>query len=158
MSIHRTHSLLVQAIDLRSRSRHRRGRSRQSAPSAPATGQGEPLGCCLRYAEPSELITLISYAPFERPSVWKEVGPVYVHAEPCAGYTPTGRLPEQLAPGPRVLGTYRADDTMNYEHNTVVTDETDLQPIIEDLLTQPDVATVHVRTLAAPVLPLRGRR
>ena len=37
---------------------------------------------------------------------------------------------------------------MNYEHNTVVTDETDLQPIIEDLLSKPEVTTVHVRTMA----------
>ena len=76
------------------------------------------------------------------------VGPVYIHAARCEGYTPTGRLPDQLAIGPRVLRTYRADDTMNYEHNTVVTDEADLQPIIERLLGKPDVATVHVRTLA----------
>ena len=36
---------------------------------------------------------------------------------------------------------------MNYEHNTVVTDDADLQPIIERLLSKPDVTTVHVRTL-----------
>ena len=90
----------------------------------------------------------MSYAPFEHPSVWREVGPVYIHAARCDGYAPTGRLPEQLAAGPRVLRTYRADDTMNYEHNTVVTDEADLQPIIERLLRNSDVATVHVRTVA----------
>lgn len=113
-----------------------------------ATGQGEPLRCCLRYAHPGEHIALISYAPFEHPSVWREVGPVYIHAAQCEGYAPTAELPEQLATGPRVLRTYRADDTMNYEHNTVVTDEAELRPIIEDLLSEPDVATVHVRTLA----------
>ena len=36
---------------------------------------------------------------------------------------------------------------MNYEHNTAVTDEADIEPIIERLLSEPDVATVHVRTL-----------
>jgi Protein of unknown function (DUF1203) len=102
----------------------------------------------LRYAEPGEQITLISYSPFERPSVWREVGPVYIHAARCEDYTPTGRLPERLATGPRVLRTYRADDTMNYEHNTVVPDEADLQPVIERLPSKPDVTTVHVRTLA----------
>lgn len=106
------------------------------------------MRCCLRYAEQGEQITLISYAPLGHPSVWREVGPVYVHAAPCEGYVPTGRLPEELATGPRVLRTYRDDDTMNYEHNTVVTDEAALEPIIERLLSQPDVTTVHVRTLA----------
>jgi Protein of unknown function (DUF1203) len=114
----------------------------------PASGEGEPLRCCLRHAEPGEELALISYAPFERPSVWREVGPVYIHAERCDGYTPTGRLPEQLANGPRVLRTYRADQTMNYEHNTVVFDDADLEPIIKLLLAEPDVATVHVRTVA----------
>ena len=151
MSTHHTNRLLVHAIDparlnvVRAIGEDVQGN--QLRPFA-ATGQGEPLRCCLRYAEPGEQITLISYAPFERPSVWREVGPVYIHAAPCKGYALTGRLPEQLAPGPRVLRTYRADDTMNYEHNTVVTDETDLQPIIEDLLSKPEVTTVHVRTLA----------
>ena len=151
MSTHQANRLLVHAIDPARLEVVRRtgadGHGNQVRPFA-ATGQGEPLRCCLRYAEPGEQITLISYAPFERPSVWREVGPVYIHAGACEGYTPTGRLPEQLATGPRVLRTYRADDTMNYEHNTVVTDDADLQPIIERLLSKPDVTTVHVRTLA----------
>ena len=151
MSAHHKNSLLVHAIDpvrldvVRTTGADSHGN--QLRPFA-ATGQGEPLRCCLRFAEPGEQITLISYAPFEQPSVWREVGPVYIHAARCEGYTPTGRLPEQLATGPRVLRTYRADDTMNYEHNTVVTEEAELQPIIERLLSKPDVTTVHVRTLA----------
>jgi hypothetical protein len=113
-----------------------------------AAGEGEPLRCCLRYAERGEQIALISYAPFENPSVWREVGPVYVHALPCAGPATTDALPAQLRSGPRVLRTYDSNDTMNYEHNTVVTEETDLESVIERLLSEPDVATVHVRTLA----------
>jgi hypothetical protein len=151
MSTRHTNSLLVHAIDPARldviRTAGADGHGNQLRAFA-ATGQGEPLRCCLRYAEPAEQITLISYAPFEHPSVWREVGPVYIHAARCEGYTPTGRLPEQLATGPRVLRTYRAGDTMNYEHNSVVTGEADLQPIIERLLTKPDVTTVHVRTLA----------
>jgi hypothetical protein len=113
-----------------------------------ATGNGEPLRCCLRYAQADEQITLISYAAFNHSSVWTEVGPVYIHAVRCDGYPPRSRLPEQLATGPCVLRTYRADDTLNYAQNTVVTDDAALQPIIEHLLSEPDVATVHVRTLA----------
>jgi hypothetical protein len=113
-----------------------------------ASGQGEPLRCCLRYARPGEPIALISYAPFPRPSVWREVGPIYIHAERCEGYPPSGALPDELATGPRVLRTYRADGSMNYEHNTVVTEAVELQPIVERLLAESEVQTVHVRTLA----------
>jgi hypothetical protein len=151
MSTYQTRSLIARAIDPAHleviRANGADGHGNQLRPFA-ATGEGEPLRCCLRYAEAGEQITLISYAPFEHPSVWREVGPVYIHAARCEGYTPTGRLPEQMATGPRVLRTYRADDTMNYEHNTVVADEVDLEPIIERLLGEPDVTAVHVRTLA----------
>jgi hypothetical protein len=143
--------LLVQAIDpARLDAVYRTGTDGHGNRLRPfaAAGQGEPLRCCLRYAEPGEPITLISYAPFDHPSGWTEVGPAYIHAARCDGYTPDGRLPGQLAAGPRVLRTYRADDTMNYDHNTVVADDADLGPIIQRLLGEPDVATVHVRTLA----------
>jgi hypothetical protein len=143
--------LLVKAIDPAHldevRSRGADGHGNRLCPFA-ASGKGEPLRCCLRYAEPGEQITLISYAPFNHPSVWTEVGPVYIHGARCDGFAATGRLPEQLATGPRVLRTYRDDDTMDYDHNTVVTDEADLEPIVERLLSEPSVATVHVRTLA----------
>ena len=113
-----------------------------------AQGEGEPLRCCLRYADAGEQIVLISYAPFEHASVWTEVGPVYVHARACTGYSPTGHLPDQLARGPRVLRTYDENRTMNYAHNTVVTDDSPLEPLIAHLLTEPGVSVVHVRTLA----------
>jgi hypothetical protein len=106
MSTHHTNRLLVHAIDpIRLdavRTTAADGHGNQLRPFA-ASGQGEPLRCCLRYAEPGEQITLISYAPFEHPSVWREVGPVHIHAARREGYTPTDRLPEQLATGPRVL-------------------------------------------------------
>jgi hypothetical protein len=151
MSTTQTTRLHVHAIDPAHldavRSSGADGHGNQLRPFA-ATGEGEPLRCCLRYAHPGEHIALISYGPFERPSVWREVGPVYIHAARCEGFAPSAELPEQLATGPRVLRTYRADDTMNYEHNTVVTDDAELRPIIEALLSEPDVSTVHVRTLA----------
>ena len=111
----------------------------------PAAGDGEPLRCCLRYARAGEPIALISFAPFENASPWREVGPVYVHAEACEGYVADG-LPVELSRGPNVLRTYRPDGSMSYEHNTLVGDE-DLEPYVEKLLALPDVHTVHVRTV-----------
>jgi hypothetical protein len=110
-----------------------------------ASGEGEPLRCCLRFARAGEQIALISFAPFEQQSVWREVGPVYVHADHCEGYAEPW-LPDELRRGPAVLRTYRADGTMNYEHNTLAGDE-DLEPVLDRLLSEADVATVHVRTV-----------
>jgi hypothetical protein len=36
---------------------------------------------------------------------------------------------------------------MNYDHNTLVADDEDLEPLLEKLLALPDVGTVHVRTV-----------
>jgi hypothetical protein len=110
-----------------------------------ASGSGEPLRCCLRFARAGESIALISYAPFEAVSPWREVGPAYIHADHCEGYADRS-LPEELRRGPRVLRTYRADGSMSYEHNTLVGEE-DLEPVLDRLLDHPDVATVHVRTV-----------
>jgi hypothetical protein len=109
-----------------------------------ASGSGEPLRCCLRYARPGEQIALISHAPFQHQSMWTEVGPAYVHAERCDGYD--AGLPSELRRGPLLLRTYAADDTMTYEHNTLVGDE-DIKAVLDDLLARPGVATVHVRTV-----------
>jgi hypothetical protein len=110
-----------------------------------ATGEGEPLRCCLRFARSDEQIALISFAPFTEQSVWREVGPAYVHGSRCEGYDEPS-LPSQLRRGPRVLRTYRSDGSMSYEHNTLVGDE-DLEPVLDRLLADPEVATVHVRTV-----------
>jgi hypothetical protein len=111
----------------------------------PALGW-EPLRCCLRLAGEGEPIALISFAPFAHPSPWTEVGPVYVHATACAGFADDD-LPEQLRTGPRILRTYRADDTLDYEHIALVPAGEDLEPALGKLFAQPEVATVHVRSL-----------
>ncbi|GAA3304049.1 hypothetical protein GCM10020295_54180 [Streptomyces cinereospinus] len=58
---------------------------------------GAPLRCCLRRSEAGERIALVSYAPLRRwaaetgvdPGAYDEQGPVFIHAEDCAG--PRGR-------------------------------------------------------------------
>jgi hypothetical protein len=110
-----------------------------------ASGDGEPLRCCLRHARAGEQIALISWAPFTEVSPWREVGPVYVHAEPCTGPAEPG-IPAGLNRGPLLLRTYRADGSMNYDHNTLIGAD-DVEPMLEDLLVRPGVATVHVRTV-----------
>ncbi len=112
-----------------------------------ASGDGEPLRCCLRYATPDEQIMLISYAPFTDASVWREVGPVYVHADACDGFPRSAESPAQLRTGPRLLRAYRADLTMSYDHNTLVDDGADLEAALRRLLDEQDVAIVHVRTV-----------
>ena len=108
----------------------------------------EPLRCCLQIAAEDESIALISYSPFVDVSPWAEVGPVFVHAEACAGYDEDG-LPPQLRTGPRVLRTYHADGSLDYAHVTLVDAGDDIEPAVKQLFAETDVATVHVRALMA---------
>ncbi|MEU9862893.1 DUF1203 domain-containing protein [Streptomyces sp. NPDC047971] len=58
-----------------------------------ATEGGSPLRCCLRPCAAGERIALVSYAPLRRwaaetgaaPGAYDEQGPVFIHAEECAG-------------------------------------------------------------------------
>ena len=59
-----------------------------------ATGEGEPLRCCLRFARPgrADRPHLVG-AVRRRCRCGAEVGPVYVHAERCAGYAGEPEFP-----------------------------------------------------------------
>src|SRR3954454_12750595 len=64
----------------------------------------------------------------------------------CPGPTATS-LPKELRTGPRVLRAYRPDGSMNYEQNTLVPGDEDLEAALRRLLHDPDVSHVHVRTV-----------
>ena len=110
----------------------------------PAKGW-EPLRCCLRLADPDESVVLISYAPFTTTSPWTEVGPVYVHAEECAGHRDETELPSRLRTGPRVLRGYDRDRALLYDHVRVVDEGVDLEAELDALFADDVVHTVHIR-------------
>jgi hypothetical protein len=123
----------------------------------PAEGW-EPLRCCLRIARADEQIALISYSPFSVRSPWAEVGPVFIHAEACAGHPSAGELPAELRAGPRILRTYYADESLDYDDITFVRAAEDIEPALHDLLNRPRVAAVHVRAAASQCFLYEVRR
>jgi DNA-binding Lrp family transcriptional regulator len=118
---------------------------------------GVPLRCCLRRAHPDDEVVLVSYAPQRRRSPWREVGPVFVHARPCAGWTEEVGLPAELRVGPRVLRGYRADGSLDYDAIRVVPDGEDVERPLQELLEDPAVDEVHVRALAEQCFTYRVR-
>jgi hypothetical protein len=119
--------------------------------------EGVPLRCCLRRARPDDEVLLISYAPLRRPSPWREVGPVFVHARPCEGWTADVGLPPELRRGPRVLRGYRRDGSLDYSAIRVIQKGEDVEPPLQELLAAPDVHEVHVRALAEQCFTYRVR-
>ena len=116
---------------------------------------GSPLRCCNRLSRPGEQIVLASYSPLHRwavanakdPGPYDETGPVFLHAEPCAGSS-DGGFPEDYRGLPRVLRPYDADGRIL---DGQVIEEGDLQPegAIDQVFSDPAVAFIHARALLA---------
>jgi hypothetical protein len=118
----------------------------------------EPLRCCLRIAEPEDVIALIAYSPFAERSPWSEVGPVFIHLKDCPGYDASDELPAAMRTGPRVLRAYHEDGSLDYQDTTYVPAGRDLEPTLRDLLSRPAVDKVHVRANLSQCFTYEVRR
>lgn len=75
---------------------------------------GSPLRCCLRAIRPGEHVALVSYAPLRRwaaaigadPGGYDEAGPVFIHAEECAGPGPLDGYPHARPGALRTIRRY----------------------------------------------------
>jgi hypothetical protein len=114
------------------------------SPLADETG-GSPLRCCLRDARPGEHIALIAYRPFPWLGPYAEVGPVFIHAEPCDGYTEPSRYPEGFAHRRQLLRAY--DHDRRICDALPVKDGSQAERVLSWLLLRPEVDFVHSRNL-----------
>ncbi|MEU5624378.1 DUF1203 domain-containing protein [Streptomyces tendae] len=119
---------------------------------APVTDDegGAPLRCCLRRSRAGERIALVSYAPLRRwaartgadPGAYDEQGPVFVHAEKCAGpdgeglaFTNAHRTLRRYSSDGRILG------------GRLVEGADAFAPALREAFDDPAVAFVHVRAV-----------
>ncbi|NEB07762.1 DUF1203 domain-containing protein [Streptomyces coelicoflavus] len=119
---------------------------------APVTDDegGAPLRCCLRRSRAGERVALVSYAPLRRwaaetgadPGAYDEQGPVFIHAEQCAGpdgddlaFTNAHRTVRRYSADGRILG------------GRLVGSGDDFAPALQEALDDPAVAFVHVRAV-----------
>jgi hypothetical protein len=129
---------------------------------------GQPLRCCLRPSQPGERIALVSYAPLRRwaretgaePGPYDEVGPVFIHPEPCAGPDGTG-YPGWLAGSRRVLRAY--DSGGRILGGRLIEPSEDGSPVavesaIADTFADARVALVHARALEFGCFTFEVRR
>ncbi|MDX3245538.1 DUF1203 domain-containing protein [Streptomyces sp. ME18-1-4] len=111
---------------------------------------GAPLRCCLRHSRPGERIALVSYAPLRRwaaetgacPGPYDEQGPVFVHAEECAGPEPDGH---PFANAHRTVRRYSADGHILGGELVEAADGFDAA--FRNAFDDPAVAFVHVRAV-----------
>jgi hypothetical protein len=120
-------------------------------------GGGGPLRCCLRLSRPGEWLALVAYAPLRRwardsgadPGPYDEVGPVFIHPQPCGGLAQPGWPPE-LAGARRVLRAYSADGSIRaglLADAAQLSDAQSANAVLEGMFADRDVAVVHARAV-----------
>lgn len=110
---------------------------------------GAPLRCCLRRSAPGERIALVSYAPLRRwaaetgaePGPYDEQGPVFIHAEECAG--PDAHEGYPFANDHRTVRRYSADGHILGGELVETLDDAAFRNAFDD----PSVVLVHVRAV-----------
>jgi hypothetical protein len=118
---------------------------------------GSPLRCCLRASKPGERIALVSYAPLRQwagetgadPGPYDEVGPVFIHPEPCDGPSGT-EYPEEFIGWRRMFRAYRADGSIlsgRLSSADEVGDAAAAHRLLGEIFVDPEVAVVHARAL-----------
>lgn len=119
-------------------------------------GDGVPCRHCLGYVQQGEPYLLLAYRPFPAPQPYAEVGPVFLHAEPCSAYGPAAGLPARHRNGgsAQILRGYGADDQIVYGTGRVV-QPAQIEAVAEAILARPDVAYVHMRSAANNCFTLR---
>jgi hypothetical protein len=109
---------------------------------------GAPLRCCLREATAGEAVALIAYQPSTLGGPYAEIGPIFVHAEACAGFADPGCYPEAFRHRQQVLRVYDAHGIQVYDLNRIVEGQ-DAEAAITDLLARPQVSFLHSRNVLA---------
>jgi hypothetical protein len=117
---------------------------------------GAPLRCCLRRSAVGERIVLVSYAPLRRwaaqtgvdPGPYDECGPVFIHAEACAGPSGPG-YPAALHGARRVLRAYSAEGRIlgGTLLEIPVERAAEVDSALRGVFADPAVALVHVRAV-----------
>lgn len=129
-----------------------------NAPERFVSEGGDQLRCCLCLSRPGEQLWVIAHAPLTAQRPWREVGPVFVHSDHCEGYDPTVGLPDFVRGSSLVLRSYTADQAMHYAGNRLTGPDDDLTAVLHELLTDPEIAEVHLRNVGAQCFIARVNR
>ena len=116
---------------------------------------GAPLRCCLRDSRPGERIALVAVTPDGPQGAYRETGPVFLHADGCAGTSDTG-YPEEFRRRTQVFRAY--DHTGAIVGGSVVPPGTGQEAVAGGLLADPDVAFLQTRNVVHGCYMLTIRR
>jgi Protein of unknown function (DUF1203) len=115
---------------------------------------GYPCRHCLHWAKPGEQVVLFPYASIPPGHPYSEIGPIFVHAEPCERYSATGEYPADFRNG-RVFRAYNADyDMIDAE----VVNGDNPEAVIEKMFQNPKTEFVDARSVTRGCFTFRIQR
>jgi len=112
---------------------------------ARTAGSGAPLRCCLRLTREGEQIALVSHRPSALGGPYAEIGPVFVHLDPCPGVTGSS-FPADFTDRHAVLRPY---DGAGQMLDGVLVEPGQSEGELKRLFDDPAVALVQVRNVIA---------
>ena len=108
-------------------------------------GDGNPCRHCLSEIAAGRAMLVLAWRPFPSPQPYAELGPIFLHAEPCVRWEGTG-VPAMFLGWERLLiRGYGHDDRIVYGTGQVVP-TAELTDAAERVLARPEVAYLHVRS------------
>lgn len=111
-----------------------------------SAGDGVPCRHCQQDVAEGARYLILAYSPFPRPQPYAEIGPIFLHAEPCRRYPATERVPAMfLARESYLLKGYGGDDRIVYGTGQIVP-SAELDSAAAGILARDDVDYVHVRS------------
>jgi len=115
---------------------------------------GYPCRHCLRWAQPGERVILFPYTSIPAGHPYAEIGPIFIHAEPCKRYGTTCEYPADFRNG-RVL---RAYDTNYNMIDAEVVNGREPEEVIEKLFQISKTAFVDARSVSRGCFTFRIQR
>jgi len=110
-------------------------------------GSGVPCRHCLDQVGAGEPYLILAHRPFPAPQPYAEQGPIFIHAEPCRQATLDDAIPAMLGSPAYIVRGYGADDRIVYGTGSVVPTG-EIPERAEELLADPEIAYLHVRSAA----------
>ena len=109
-------------------------------------GGGVPCRHCQQDVAKGERYLILAYCPFPRPQPYAEIGPIFLHAEPCRRYPDTDRVPAMfLKRESYLLKGYDPDDRIVYGIGQIV-GSAEIADAASRILGRDEVRYVHVRS------------
>jgi hypothetical protein len=112
-----------------------------------ASGAGNPCRHCLKMIPDGDAMLVLAHRPFPSPQPYAELGPIFLCADAntCIAPVDGGKMPEILASPDYIVRGYGQTDRIVYGTGGV-TRSCDIPSRASELLSDPEVAYVHVRS------------